>query len=118
MWHQRPAVRAAALEADNKEPGADVHQESPLKGHGVDVTTVSDQEPGAGFIRDADREPGGGVGRELRAQVSWAADREQGTAELTQGQWSRLTVGLQGMDQPRDRRDIVQITQRVVCQDP
>lgn len=48
------------------------------------------------FIRDADREPGGGEGRELRAQASWAADREQGTAELTQGQWrNRLTVGLQ-----------------------
>lgn len=96
VWHQRPAVRAEALGAGNREPGADLCQESPLKGQGADVTKVSDQEPGAGFIRDADREPGGGEGRELRAQASWAADREQGTAELTQGQWRhRLTMGLQ-----------------------
>lgn len=96
VWHQRPAVRAEALGGGNREPGADLCRESPLKGQGADVTKVSDQEPGAGFIRDADREPGGGEGRELRAQASWAADREQGTAELTQGQWRhRLTMGLQ-----------------------
>lgn len=128
VWHQRPAVRAEALGGGNREPGADLCRESPLKGQGADVTKVSDQEPGAGFYQGCWQ----GAWRRRRQGAKstsqlgcWQGTRDcradPGTVEESIDRGTAEAWTNQGTDETvaKPRRECVwRWSRRVVYQDP